>query len=812
MPVQNYHDANASAVGQGKAMARVQNEAFVDGLMTTHVNREFVRALLNPMQKLVDDAAFYKANAETVEKALEKLKPIHELVKEAYDRDLNKLFGMMQWENVNQYGTQGGHFVMTDAKRKEITKAVDQLRSDYKKDIAQANRIYEVVSTKVKPTTIEDHLRQDGTMKGEDLVPMLQAELKQFQDKEGTAGKFSQFYDSMLDLITARLPAGLEVNYFSDLNAPENVNGLKEAMDNNNPAWFTTGKDGNPQINILESNDPIRAQVLVHELVHAITVDSIEQVRKDPTAHAKAKESLDKIDALYEHIKAQVEADPNASDVMKYAVTNVEEFVATGFSYPEFVDYLDSQIAPKAARGKNRIVTALRSFVENIMGVLESFTGRKYSAKDATALEALILDSTEFLGRTKSTIVGTQSTIFGAPQQARDKVAGFNSKEVFASLDSNLDPQFQTHLSQMMSQVSDTIYDGLNQKLVDNPDGTWSVEKAWDEYINQGKAVTSETATTAGFRMTEQESFAVESLYAALTHGLKDKAMTQIYAEMRKAFDASRAKLKPQDFYEGDWATADKDDKRDAQDMHDFIFKYGKNNPEPLARFVAMALGSQQFSNMLGFTVKDTTQASTDTFEKLVEGTNDLVNYVGGLLTNSSSAQLVNNKLGLLAKELARIDAKNRDFAITKVEAQIEKLVDHTDAVSQKMRNKVVELAEHDAIANSRFTAVRLASNVTALSAKGDLWTTLDVIKEMNTMDNQNQRLGMVGEIINEAANNDDTKKGVEKMMRLTKLNNQMKENIRDTTRKNVMSTFEEAEELSDTDRGTGGFGSTGIS
>ena len=792
MPVQNYHDANASAVGQGKAMARVQNEAFIDGLMTTHVNREFVRALLNPMQKLVDDAAFYKANAETVEKALEKLKPIHELVKEAYDRDLNKLFGMMQWENVNQYGTQGGHFVMTDAKRKEITKAVDQLRSDYKKDIAQANRIYEVVSTKVKPTTIEDHLRQDGTMKGEDLVPMLQAELKQFQDKEGTAGKFSQFYDSMLDLITARLPAGLEVNYFSDLNAPENVNGLKEAMDNNNPAWFTTGKDGNPQINILESNDPIRAQVLVHELVHAITVDSIEQVRKDPTAHAKAKESLDKIDALYEHIKAQVEADPNASDVMKYAVTNVEEFVATGFSYPEFVDYLDSQIAPKAARGKSRIVTALRSFVENIMGVLESFTGRKYSAKDATALEALILDSTEFLGRTKSTIVGTQSTIFGAPQQARDKVAGFNSKEVFASLNSNLDPNFKSHLSQMMSQVSDTIYDGLNQKLVDNPDGTWSVEKAWDEYINQGKAVTSETATTAGFRMTEQESFAVESLYAALTHGLKDKAMTQIYAEMRKAFDASRAKLKPQDFYEGDWATADKDDKRDAQDMHDFIFKYGKNNPEPLARFVAMALGSQQFSNMLGFTVKDTTQASTGTFEKLVEGTNDLMNYVGGLLTNSSSAQLVNNKLGLLAKELARIDAKNRDFAITKVEAQLEKLVDHTDAVSQKMRDKVVELAEHDAIANSRFRAVRLASNVTALSAKGDLWTTLDVIKEMNNMDNQNQRLGIVGEIINEAANNDATKSGVEKLMRLTKLNNQMKENIRSTTDKNVMSTFEE--------------------
>lgn len=792
MPVQNFHDANASAVGQGKAMAKVQNEAFVDGLMTTHVNREFVRALMNPLQKLVDDNAFYNANAKAIDEALTDLKPLPELVQQAYERDLAKLNGMKNWEHVNQYGTQGGHFTMTDGKRKEIVNAVDKLMKDYKKDMAQANAIYALVSTATEPKTIQQFLEQDGTMKGEDLVPMLQAELKQFQDKEGTAGKFSQFYDAMLDLITDRMPAGLEVNYFSDLDAPANANGVKEAMDNNNPAWFTTGKDGNPQINILKSSDPIKAQLLVHELVHAITVDSIAQVRKDPVAHAKAKESLDKIDALYEHIKAQVKADPNATELMKYATTNVEEFIATGFSYPEFVDYLDSTLAPKAARGKNRIVTALRSFVENILGVLESFTGRKYSAKDATALEALILDSTEFLGRTKPATVGTQSTIFGAPQQARDKVAGYTSKEVFESLNSNIDPQFKAHLSQMMTQVSDAIYDGLDQALIDNPDGTWSVEKAWEEYIDQGKAVTTETATTAGFRMSEQESFAVESLYAALTHGLKDKSMTQVYAEMDKAFKASRAKLKPQDFYEGDWATADKDDKRDAQDMHDFIFKYGKDNPEPLARFVSMALGSQQFNNMLGFTVKDSTQAPTGLFEKLVNGTNDVVDYVGGLLTNSSNAQLVNNKLGLLSKELARIDAKNRDFAIGKVEQQIEKLSDHTDAVSKRIREQVVKLADHDAIANSRFTAVRLASNITRLSAKGDLWTTLDTIKEMNTFSNPNEKLGILGELINEAANNDDTKNSVERMLRLTKLNNQMKENLRDTTRKNVMSTFED--------------------
>lgn len=790
MPVQNYHDANASQVGQGKEMAKIQNEAFVDGLMTTHVNREFVRALMNPLQKLIDDKTFYKANKQAIDTAVEELGILPGMVKRAYERDLAKLDNMKSWVNVNQYGTEGGHFVMTNAKRKQIVDAVDKLRKDYKKDMAQANAIYEVLSSKPEPTTIQDYLDQDGTMKGSDLVPMLQAELKQFHNSEGNKGKFSQFYDAMLDLITERMPEGLEVNYFSDLDAPENANGVKEAMDNNNPAWFTTGKDGNPQINILRSDSPIRAQMLVHELVHAITVDSIAQVRKDPKTHAKAKESLDKIDALYEHIKSQVEADPNASDVIKYGVKNVEEFIATGFSYPEFVDYLDRTMAPKAARGKDRIITALRSFVENILGVLESFTGRKYSAKDATALEALIIDTTELLGRTDANTTPT-ATIFGAPQQARDTVDTYSSQQVFEALNSNLDPAFKARLSELMRTVSDTIYRGLDDTFL-TKDGNWSPEQAWDDYINQGNAMTTETAVTAGFRMTDQESFAVESLYTALVAGMRDKTMTQVYAEMDKAYRSAKAKLKPESFHEGDWATADIDDKQAAQDMYDFLFKLGRDNPEPLARFTAMALGSQQLNSLLGFAVSGVDTKPDTNYERIVEAVNKVLDFVFGLMTNSRKGQAVNSKLELLSKELARIDAKNREFAVSKLEAQMEKLTDYTDGVSQKVRDRLVSLAEKDALAKSRFTAVRLASNVTRLSAKGDLWTTLDVVKEMATMDNPNQKLGLFGEIINEAANNDGTKNAVERMLRITKLNNQTKENLRDTTSKNVMSTFEE--------------------
>lgn len=784
LPTQNYHDANASKVGEGKKMAKIQNEAFVDGLMTTHVNREFVRAVLKPFQAFKDNPELYKTYKAEADAAYEKLtQSLVERVNFAYSRDLEKLNGMKKWENINQYGTEGGHFEMNNAKRKEIDKQVEQLRKDWKKDLAQAEAIQALFKPKETKAETVTSLLNKGTVKGSDLVPLLQAEIKSFQNKGGNAGKFSQFYDSMLDLITNRMPAGLEINYFEKGLAPENVSGEQQALDQNNPAWFTTGKDGKPQINVIKTDKPILAQMLVHELIHAITVDSIAQVNSDPTAHPKAKESLDKLNSLYESVKARVAADPKASDVVKYGVQNLEEFIATGFTYPEFVNYLDSTLAPKAARGKNRIVTALRSFVENIFGILEEFTGRKYSAKDATAFEALILDTTEFLGRVSPPVSGTQQSIFGAPQQARDTVANFTSKEVFDSLDSSLDQGFKDHLSSMMVQVSDTIYAGLDSNMLNNPDGSWSMEKAWQEYINEGKALTTETATTAGFRMTEQETFAVESLYTALVAGIKDKSMTQVYKEMDKAFKSARDKLKPSDFSA---------DKQDGQDMYDFIFKISPSNPEHLARFVAMALGSQQFNSMLGFTAKDTTTPSGDNFEKLVEVTNNTLDYVAGLMTNSNSSQQVGNKLGLLAKELARIDAKNRAFAVSKIEQQVEKLADFTDGLSDKLRDKVVQFAEKDALANSRFTTVRLASNVTRLSAKGDLWTTLDVIKDGITFDKPNEKLGFLGELVNEAASNDSTKNSFEKMLRLTKLNNQMKENLRDTTTKNVMSTFEE--------------------
>ena len=163
-----------------------------------------------------------------------------------------------------------------------------------------------------------------------------------------------------------------------------------------------------------------------------------------------------------------------------------------------------------------------------------------------------------------------------------------------------------------MTQVSDTIYANLDSKFIDNPDGTWSPDKAWENFIEQGNTDTTRSAIANGFKLSDREAFAVESLNAAIEAGIKDKAMTQVYSEMNKVFTAAKAKLKPQDFYKGDWNTADTLDREDAQAKYDFLFKLSSNNPQHLARFTAMALASEEVNKMLGFTARDTAAAPTN--------------------------------------------------------------------------------------------------------------------------------------------------------------------------------------------------------
>lgn len=823
MPSQNYHDANAGSILEATKMAQLQNEGVFKALQSMHLNSGILKAFINTANGAFDLGSITEDTqlSDDISKAFERMTGVEagvvdladvlkKRVYDAYQLDITKLKKLSKENYVGQYGTQDGHYTVTEQDRTDIAQEVRRLNKEMVKQVEEAIRLGEALNKyygykKSYTNSTAELIREGSTARK--VMSRLQVELKQYTENKNTqAYQYATLFRTVLPMAAQVIDPNMPIRTI-DVFSPEHdkVPNIEQVRNEQVGAWFGKDSDGKDTIFFALSDKGADAKTVVHELMHAITVGAIEKINADPKAYPEGKVALDRMQALYAQVKAKVDADPNASDVVKYGVQNIEEFIATGFTYSDFVDYLSKIKVRSASRTKIKFNEGFREFIESVADVISGFLKSKTTKAKPwiTALEALVYDTTELIQGTAQSVkqdlpvqqpiqTSTQMKLFGAPHQAASQVAGYSSLAVFESLRSSTSPEFSAHLKSLMQNVSDKIYNAMDSYLVDSNNGTWSVEDAWNEFTNSGKAVASQSAVTAGFTLSDQELFAVESLTASLTHAIQDKSMSQVYMEMNKAFKAAKAKLKPDNFYEGDWNTATPAEKADAQRMYDFLFKFGPTNPEPVARFTAMALSSEQVNKLLGFTVKDTQEQPDNVFEKLVAAADDAINYVSGLLTNSSSSQTINTRLGLLSKELARIDAKNRDTSTSMLSAAIDQVTDFTDGVSESIREKVVAIAEKKEIAKHRNRAVRLASHTTRLAANGDLWNVVDVMKDMAAMDKPNQRLGFIGELMNEAANSDDPKKAVEAMLRATKLNNQTKENIRDTTTKNVMSTFEE--------------------
>lgn len=822
LAAQNYHDANASSITQSTKMAQIQNEGVFTALYSMHLNSGMMKAFINTANGAYDLGALDKDSImpKSVSEVLAKLADISSAefkdlgdsvftvidftsllqreVTASYDRDIAKLKELAQEKYVGQYGTQEGHYTVTEADVKKIEKEIRKLKTEKAAQLEEATRLGKALNETYNYTPVAKQadsmlmVMDTNGVKASTLIPKLKSELSQYFSESNTdAQRFSLLFNEILTVAYKAIDPNMLLKGI-DVNDPANdkIPQIEMVSKNRISAWFGKDASGKDTIFFAQQAGTPTAKVVVHEIVHAVTVGAIQAIRANPDAYPEGKAALARLDKLLIRVQKEVAHDKDVSDVVKYGVSNLEEFIATGLTYSDFVDYLSKVQVQSGSRSKIKFTSGFSEFIQSVGDVISSFIKTKAfkTRRMITALEALVYDTTELIQGTAESKPNTaQMDIFGAPHT----VDSYTAKQVFSALPSNVSPEFQKNLETIMDKMVDTVYAGLEQKLIENPEGLLSPQEAWEEFNNRGKALTTESALTAGFIMSEQEKFAVESIQSATAAVIKDKGMTAAYAELNKAFQTARTKLKPESFHNGDWATADRYEKEKAQDMYDFLFKITPENKEPLARFTAMAAANEQVNNLLGFTTKADAEPN-DAFEKILKAVDNVTNYVFGLLTHTSTSQPVKQKVGLLVKELARIDVKNRELAKSRLENNISLVEDKLDDMSNAVRDKVTEFAKKDSLANSRFTAVRLASNTTRLAAQGDLWTTLDTVKEWNQVENSNQRLGFWGELVNEAANNTAAKKMVESLLRKTKLNNQTKEHIRQATKNNVLSTFEE--------------------
>lgn len=859
-PAQNFHDANLFAITDMVEGAKAQNKAMWDTVVGYDSQLANTEALIRTIEGVtkqdgltsldwiniagsLQQLAFKADLIGSPKESVSAVAVLGRIVGDAYNREIAKLNTLNEVEYVNQYGYEGGEYQVTAADRKALADKIDSLRISRDKAVdkamtlggelntllqqgtttskrkadavnaAQRRQAIEQAAADSVPVTrdakgknaLERFLTEskDGTVNAKDLMNFTVKSLASGRtDGSALQSRMRTTYSELAKVLAATLPENLTVNILSAQHNPKGVMGAEQNV--NSRAWFYSDGKVN-QINIkMDGPEAPGLEVVLHEMLHAATARALDAARRDPKANPALTEIVGRLESLRSEIEQSVQGMPQFAP----AVRSVDELISWGMTNPAFQQHLDglqSSMYPRQREGvRGRLGSMFKEFANTVLRAVYAFTGRKPTAKQMTAMEALILDTADVL-QTATVNPGNAGNVnlaMASSTRAAQTAGQYTHRQVFDALSSSTAGKqntsaFTGNLGRIIENVSDKLFSQIGgDHLTNLPAGHgYTPGQVWANALTGGKAPFTTKALAAGFHMTDQEAFAIESIETAVAAALDSGFGTAVNREIRKSWEAARKQITPEQFHNGNWNTATPAEKATAQAKWDHLFKLeasqnGKNRY--LAQFVAMSLGHEETSKLMGFTseVADANAAVTP-FEKAAAFFNHSVNWASGYLTRTNNGQLVNQKAQALAQQLIEIDLKNRDKSVD----AIEKAFTYVSDLGEKAGNKIWDAAHATAdaklIRENPLGIVRMAGSITRLAAKRNLDVLSDTIRQVRDMSNPNTADGWAAQILSDIANPDKVRSAFESLQRHTNLIEQRRRNLAEITRGNVMGMFE---------------------
>lgn len=859
-PAQNFHDANLFAITDMVEGAKAQNKAMWDTVVGYDSQLANTEAMIRTLDGATKQDGLLPSDWTNIAASLRQLAFKAELtaspkdpisasavlgrvVGDAYNREIAKLETLNQVEYVNQYGYEGGEYQVTAADRKALATKIAKLREQRDDAIVKAEKLGETLTQRMTDGTtpaarnaekvaaaqrrqaiaeaaadsvpvtrdakgknaLERFLTEskDGTVNAKDLMNFTVKALASGRtDGSALQSRMRTTYSELAKVLAATLPENLTVNILSAQHNPKGVMGAEQNI--NSRAWFYSDGKVN-QINIkMDGPEAPGLEVVLHEMLHAATARALDAARRDRQANPALTEVADRLESLRQDIATAAVGRPEFAN----ATRNVDELISWGMTNPDFQQFLDgiqsSQFAADRQGVRGRLGSLFKQFANTVLRAVYAFTGRKPTAKQMTATEALILDTADVL-QTATVNPGNAGNVnlaMASSTRAAQTAGQYTHRQVFDALSSSTAGKqntsaFTGNLGKIIENVSDKLFSQIGgDHLTNLPAGHgYTPGQVWANALTGGKAPFTTKALAAGFHMTDQEAFAIESIETAVAAALDSGFGTAVNREIRKSWEAARKQVTPEQFHNGNWNTATPAEKAAAQAKWDHLFKLeasqnGKNRY--LAQFVAMSLGHEETSKLMGFTneVADA-NAPVTPFEKAAAFFNHSVNWASGYLTRTNNGQLVNQKAQALAQQLIEIDLKNRDKSVD----AIEKAFTYVSDLGEKAGNKIWDAAHATAdaklIRENPLGIVRMAGSITRLAAKRNLDVLSDTIRQVRDMSNPNTADGWAAQILSDIANPDKVRSAFESLQRHTNLIEQRRRNLAEITRGNVMGTFE---------------------
>lgn len=809
---QNVHDANILSPDNMIAGAKIQNKAMFDAVVNYHPQHLVANTMMATIANLgkatltaEQRAAGSKALAQMVKKILPNHRgnlqsALNTIVADAYNRDLNKLNTLSEIYAVNQYGTEGGEYFITDNDRKKISDEITKLQ----KQKAQAmQRIGQIMGSKTSPKAeatqysnpLSKYLSEASASTGSVSLSDVLAKTK---------GKFANpVYNELHNLISGLLPEGSVVNVLDGQTYPTDIKGQELPQNRNAMAWSYQDKQS-AQINVQAAT--VTPEVLMHEALH------LALGRAAQSADPEVKAVLGRTDKLRSRIASLVKADPQLLQKFAPALTNVDEFISWGMTNPDFQRYLDGVTGVPEIGGRNRnwLGSAFSQFMDTMSGLIAAVTGRKVNPRVTTAMEALAFDTahlSKVLGNTQESPKSSLSHPMSNVNSSADAVAKFSHVEIFNNLASTGNkqnsPEFITALRFSLNNIADRLYGSLGSKLTQTTNENYTPGEVWNQAVIDGKAPITTDAQAAGFVMTNQEAFAIESIEHAVNATIQENWGTAATREIRRTWEAAKAAIKPENLHTGSWATATPEEKAIAQAKWDHLFQVRDTSGQAkhLSQFIAMAVGHEETSKLLGFSMKNgEVDASGSHFEAAVAYLDHAVNTASDLLNRTThDFQQAGSRAETLANNLVSTRSRYMDKLMNMQNWANDKLEGLGDKATEYAKMATNEAIKRTGLDKASNNAVSAMAKIVGLGARDQLGSLKETIKEFRNYNAPSTPEGSLASIMTEATNADDIRAYHEAMLRTTKRIEQDRANLADITEKNLNELFKT--ELSKDDR-----------
>lgn len=360
-----------------------------------------------------------------------------------------------------------------------------------------------------------------------------------------------------------------------------------------------------------------------------------------------------------------------------------------------------------------------------------------------------------------------------------DPTGSLNQEEFYRAMDrGNISREFSDHLESL-------VLNTVRSLAVENTD----INQKLDTVVD----VQTTPAIAAGFSLSEKEAYAVKAVELVLEHVFKTNQHAATLAAMRKAYDAARAQLKPEDFYKGDWSTATRADKAIAESQYNYLFgleRTPSGTHQYLERFIALTLGSEDFNKMVKISVPKTTSSKLSWSDKVVNLYKRLLDWITNKTTRIGRNTPINRQMALLANKLIDMEVQKRRSQASKLDTAFNKVENIGDVLTEKMHNAVKSLGDWSKGVNPKYRTIRLVGSVIGLLNSQELKQMPEQIQKLRDSFKPNEAPGDLMQLVNEFMSPTALRDAAEPLVRRATINARMRDEARTGAMRALRNAF----------------------